>query len=85
MALSSFNFLNELDYGHFYQFANSKTNPTITYLVSKFIYYIINIDNTKTDVYNTANAALITPATGSGDLLCFGSFSQGIVIFIIKT
>ena len=28
LILSAFNFLNKIDYGHFYQFANSKSNPT---------------------------------------------------------
>lgn len=44
--------MNKIDYGHFYQFANSKTNPTQTYLVSHFTYVIERLDLTTFDTYS---------------------------------
>ena len=54
LTLSSFNFLNQLDYGHFYQFADSKTAPTKTYLVAKWIFYTPSFATTNTMAYSTA-------------------------------
>jgi hypothetical protein len=72
--------LNKLDYGHFYQFANSKTNPTETYLVSYFTYVIPGLDLTTLDIYSdTGITTFSTTVAGTGDKLCFGSFTQGIV------
>lgn len=76
--------MNKIDYGHFYSFSNSKTNPTETYLVSHFTYVIKDLDITKLDAYTDKdNVGTFAPlAVGTGDKLCYGSFSQGIVNII---
>ncbi len=77
--------MNKIDYGHFYQFANSKSNPTITYLVSHFTYVITGLDIATLDVYDDPDiVAFSSNVAGTGDKLCYGSFSQGIVKYLFN-
>lgn len=80
LALSSLNFLNRREFGHFFHLANNAENPTITYLLSYFILSKsqININNLPTDTYNfpVSNASFsVTDDTyiSTGDKICWGS------------
>jgi len=80
LALSSLNFLNRREFGHFFHLANNAENPTITYLLSYFILSNsqININNLPIDTYNfpVSNASFsVTDDTykSTGDKICWGS------------
>lgn len=78
LALSAFNFLNELQWGNFYSFPNSRT-PTTTDLVSSWVYVVSGFNTTTAEPSSTSG--VISPIVYSiADKLCFGSFTQGIVI-----
>lgn len=79
-SLSSFNYLNRMDYGQFYHLADSTT--TDSYLLSYFILSNTQIVLTNLQAYPTTASALTIPPTataftnyGSGDKLCWGSQS----------
>lgn len=87
--LSSLNFLNKMDYGHFYTIANSAFLPTETYLLSFYVFSNSKILPTTipTGSYNFPSSSsfvsndLIYLTTG--DKLCWGSDSEGIVIILL--
>lgn len=76
-----------MDYGQFYHLADSTT--TNSYLLSYFILSNTQIVLTGLQAYPTAPSSLTIPSTaftnyGSGDKLCWGSQSEGIVIKFIN-
>lgn len=72
-ALSPFNYLNNMDFGHFYQVADVTTSKT--YMLSYFILSNTDIDPTTFTAYTSA--APLIPASfanfQTGDKLCYGS------------
>lgn len=80
LALSSLNFLNRREFGHFFHLANNAENPTITYLLSYFILSNsqIVLNDLPSDTYNfpVTNASFsLTDDTyaSTGDKICWGS------------
>ena len=80
LALSSLNFLNRREYGHFFHLANNAENPTITYLLSYFILANsqIVINNLPTETFNfPVSSANFNPSDdtyqSTGDKICWGS------------
>ncbi len=89
LPLSSLNYLNRMEMGHFYSIVNSATTPGETYLLA---YYILS--NSQINSANVPNGGIydfpntFTPSadtySSSGDKLCWGSVSEGIVIISFK-
>jgi hypothetical protein len=79
IPLSAFNFLNSRDYGNFYHVADSST--TVTYLLSYFILSNINLPLTSLPPVSAFPSSPVN-YQATGDKLCYGSVSQGVVIFM---
>lgn len=80
LALSSLNFLNRREFGHFFHLANNAKNPTITYLLSYFI-----LSNSQIVLNGLPSESFNFPVTNAsfnltddiyastGDKICWGS------------
>jgi hypothetical protein len=78
IPLSAFNFLNERDYGKFYHVADPSNN--VTYLLSYFVLANIGIPVTSLSNLSVPFPASTVDYSVTGDKLCFGSVSVGLVI-----
>jgi hypothetical protein len=88
LPLSAFNFLNRIDFGYFYTIANSASSPTETYLLSYFILSNSKIaaSSIPTQAYNFPDTTSFTMTAdtylSTGDKICWGADSEGIVIIL---
>lgn len=77
LPLSGFNFLNQLNYGHFYHIADLTYD--ITFLLSYWVYTNVDIDINRLPKYNGDSFTTLGANYGqTGDKLCYGSVSQGV-------
>lgn len=79
LVLSVFNYLNNPNYGKFY--SAMQTSSPVTLLVSKVRLILPNqiANNIKTGSYIYTTLSL--DYAGTGDVLCWGSASYGMVLF----
>lgn len=83
--LSSFNFLNLKDFGHFYTAANlNSANNLTTILTSSFLYYTSSSQFTSLSFPANQITSQSFNQHITGDKICYGSLiNQGIVIFLL--
>ena len=78
IPLSAFNFLNGRDYGKFYHVADPSNG--VTYLLSYFVLANLDIPVTSLSNLSVPFPASTVDFSRTGDKLCFGSVSEGLVI-----
>lgn len=82
--LATFNFLNLLDYGHFFTVATETGGSKVTILSSYWVYYYNNI-NLIPSALNPFSPTMSTvigytfDQAATGDLLCYGAEFAGFV------
>lgn len=85
VTASTFNFLDKMDYSTFYHIYDSGSMSTV--LVAALVYYLPITSASLTNVRTATSLTTltgITPAyTSTGDVLCYGSTSQGIVLIFV--